>query len=95
VGHDDGLTLIVGGETLINAPGASSFVVTPSAAYSGSASPTNVSFELVYGECCGAPAILSATLPLATPTTIPEPSSVALFGIGLLAMGVGLKRKRA
>src|SRR5262249_49153685 len=49
VSHDDGLTLIVGGLTVISAPGPTGPVLTTET-YSG---PTgNFPFTLVYGECC-------------------------------------------
>jgi hypothetical protein len=89
VGHDDGLTLVIDSIAVISAPSASKFSTT-TATYSG---PTGTfPFQLVYGECCGAPADLSISLPLQSSST-PEPSTVALFGMGLLGLGVSLKRK--
>ena len=82
-GHDDGLTLVIGGLTVINAPTPTSFVNT-TVTYTG---PTgNFPFELVYGECCGAPAALSISLPLIGVSLVPEPETYALMlaGLGLL-----------
>ena len=62
--HDDGLTLIIGGLKVINAPGPTSPIMT-NAIYTG---PTGTfDFQLVYGECCGPPAALIIQLPLYYP----------------------------
>ena len=76
-GHDDGLTLVIDGVTVINRPLPTSFARTTET-YSG---PTgSFPFQLVYGECCGAPGDLEIDLPF---QNIPEPSSIILFGAGL------------
>jgi hypothetical protein len=81
VGHDDGLTLLIGGLTVINAPLPTSFVDT-TVTYTG---PTgNLPFQLVYGECCGAPANLSISLPL---SSVPEPSTWAMLVLGFAGLG--------
>lgn len=86
-GHDDGLTLVIGGITVINVPGATAFSTTTET-YTGPSG--TFAFQLVYGECCGAPADLSISLPL---QSAPEPSSVFLVGTGLLALSAYAKRK--
>lgn len=88
VAHDDGLTLIIGGITVISASGPTSAVVT-NATYSG---PTGTfAFQLVYGECCGAPGVLQVDLPL---VSSPEPNS-AFLGVGVIALfGLGLIRRQ-
>lgn len=88
VGHDDGLTLVIGGLTVINVPGPTAFVVTTDT-YTGPSG--TLPFELVYGECCGSPADLSISLPLVTPT--PEPLTLGLFGLGLVGLGMVRRRK--
>jgi hypothetical protein len=86
VGHDDGMTLSFGGMTLINAPGSPSSNTT--SMYTGPSG--TFAFELVYGECCGAPAALSLSLPL---DSAPEPGTSFLLGTALIALGAGLRRK--
>lgn len=87
-GHDDGLTLTIGGIPVISAPGPTSFVLTTET-YTGPSG--TLPFQLVYGECCGAPAALSISLPLETVT--PEPSSFILAGVALLGL-ISLKAGR-
>jgi hypothetical protein len=86
-GHDDGLTLVIGGVTVINAPSSTAFNLT-SGTYTGATGPE--AFSLVYGECCGAPASLSVNnLGLTTP----EPTSVILIPVMLLGVAL-VSRKR-
>ena len=75
-GHDDGLQLMIGSNLVINAPGPTSFTTTP-ATYTGPSG--TFPFDLVYGECCGAPAVLGISLPLETQTVslpgTPDPNN--------------------
>ncbi len=89
VGHDDGLTLVIDGMTVISQPGPTSFKLTTDT-YTGPSG--TYAFQLVYGENTGAPADLSISLPLTTSVT-PEPSSMVLLGSGLLGLGTMLRRR--
>jgi hypothetical protein len=67
-GHDDGLQLTIGNTLVINAPGPTAFAMTP-ATYTGPSG--TFPFDLVYGECCGPPAVLGISLPLVTIASLP------------------------
>jgi PEP-CTERM motif-containing protein len=90
--HDDGVTFIVNGQTVISVPLSSA---TSLGTYTGA--PGNVPFDLVYANCCGG-AAGTATLqvrPLAAPTAaVPEPSSIVLFGTGIALIGLLAVRRR-
>jgi hypothetical protein len=91
-GHDDGLQLKIGSLLVINAPGPTGFTTTP-ATYTGPSG--TFAFDLVYGECCGAPADLGIGLPLVSPTiAAPEPATMTLLGLSLCGFGLW-RRKRA
>jgi hypothetical protein len=80
VRHDDGLTLIIDGINLGFSVGPTSPTVTTKT-YSGPSG--TFPFELVYGECCGGPAVLQVEV------TIPETSStlmLLLLSVGILAV---------
>jgi hypothetical protein len=64
VAHDDGLQLMIGNTLVIDAPGPTA-PTTTTVTYNGSSG--TFPFDLVYGECCGAPAVLGISLPLVSP----------------------------
>jgi hypothetical protein len=80
--HDDGVTLDIAGLTVIDAPGPTSAVDTTET-YTGPSG--NQPFQLVYGECCGAPATLVVDLPLTS--SIPELSTWGMMAVGFGAIG--------
>ena len=89
VTHDDGLTLIIDGITVINQPGATS-PVTQTFTYNGPAG--NQAFQLVYGECCGAPAELEISLPLSS--AVPEPATWGMMLLGFAGLGFAFRQSR-
>lgn len=60
-GHDDGLSLKIGSNLVVNEPGPTSFTTTP---YTYTGPSGTFSFDLVYGETNGPPAVLGVSLPL-------------------------------
>lgn len=89
VTHDDGLTLIIGGLDL----GFSSGPTAPTTSLATYTGPTGTfAFQLVYGECCGGPAVLQVDLPFTA--AVPEPETYALMLAGLAALGFVSRRRR-
>lgn len=88
VAHDDGTEMYVNGVNVLNVPGATP-PITSTFTYTGATG--NFSFEFIYSECCGSPAVYQTTLVPPTSAT-PEPSAFLLLGAGLLGI-LGLKRR--
>ena len=82
--HDDGLTVMLDGVTIINSPGAQSGTVNT---FTASGVHT---IEILYGECCGNPSTLTSNLPI---NAVPEPGTLALV-LGTLLTGAGLLFRR-
>lgn len=86
--HDDGVTFIVNGQTLINAPGPTGFTNT-SGTYTG-ATNSNAPFQLIFGECCGGDVGLVVSLlgpsSAPPPSGVPEPATITLVGAVLGAI---------
>jgi hypothetical protein len=82
--HDDGVTLVIGGDTVVSAPGATAPVQTTDT-YTG---PTgNESFQLVYSEVDGPGAVLQVDLPFVG-SPVPEPSTFVAGALLLLPLGL-------
>jgi hypothetical protein len=89
VTHDDGMTLVIGGVTVIDAPGPTSPNQTIGT-YTGITG--DEPFTLVYSEVDGAPAVLQLNLPL----QVPEPTTTRIAGAALLLVfgAHALRRRR-
>ena len=92
VEHDDGMTLVINGQTVISAPNATAPTPT-TGTYSGAAGTWN--FELYYDEVQGAPAVLQVDLPLQTQAVPDGGTTVALLGMGLAGLAGLARRVRA
>lgn len=101
--HDDGLLLYLDGtassDLAINVPGPTAAEDTPFIVCAVAGSGCNAvagahTFTLLYAEVDGAPAQLTATLPLVGTTgPVPEPNTMVLFGTGALALAGALRRR--
>jgi hypothetical protein len=89
VQHDDGVTLRINGVTVVNAPGPTSSVPTP---FTWTGLTGTYAFDLIYGECCGSPAVLITNLPLTQ--RVPEPGTLVLAGLALAGLGASRRRKQ-
>jgi hypothetical protein len=90
--HDDGMTFVVNGQTVVNDPKPTSPVST-NGSYSGGVNG-NAPFQIVYSECCGGPAVLQTSLVGPQTSPVPEPrDGVWLLGAVLAAVGLVRRRK--
>lgn len=89
VQHDDGVTLMINGVTVVSAPGPTSSTPTP---FTWTGATGTYAFDLIYGECCGQPAVLITNLPLTQ--RVPEPGTLALAGLALAGLGASRRRKQ-
>jgi len=88
--HDDGASIYQGGSQVFSQQ-------SPTVAETANYNLNTGTFELVYVEANGLPAVLQMT-GNGVVTFVPEPATIATFGIGLLGlagMGVGAARRRA
>ena len=89
--HDDGAELIVGGKTIFSSPSATT-TRTDSGTFTATTSGL-FQFDLAFGETGGPPAVLKLTTTSAPAAAVPEPSTITMAGIGLVAFG-GYKLRR-
>jgi hypothetical protein len=83
-GNDDGLQLMIGSNLVINDPLPQSYSGTPTTyTYPDTGPAGTLPFDLVYGECCGPPAVLGVSLPLESQTVsvpgTPVPGTTTLL----------------
>jgi len=92
VTHDDGLSLIIGSTDLGFNPGPTSPTVS-TATYTGPSG--NFPFDLVYGECCGGPAVLQIDLPFSDVRVPDSGSTLAMLGLMVGGMAAFRRRQQA
>jgi len=90
VGHDDGLTLIIGATDMGFNPAPTK--VSTVATYLGPSG--NFEFQMIYVECCRGEAFLRVDLPF-TSAPVPEPETYALFMAGLGLLGFIARRRKS
>jgi len=79
--HDDGITIVIGGVTVLSNPGPNSLTEN-TAVWTGGNGPEPIA--IYYGECCGPPASLQV---MATASTIPEAPTSAMMLVGFAGLG--------
>jgi len=91
--HDDGITLLIGATNVT--PGANGPTSSSPTVVGNQAVSVGESIDLIYDECCGLPAVLTANLPgEANLPSVPEPGSIVLFGTAVLGVVFKVRRRR-
>jgi len=89
VEHDDGVVLTIGSTTLVNEPDPTSAVTTD---YTWTGASGTYSFDLLYAEVKGPPAVLITSLPLEA-SPVPEPTTMLAGALLLLPFGSSVCRQ--
>jgi hypothetical protein len=92
VTHDDGVYLFLDGSNVNVLPSDSGFPTSADTETFHIGTAGNYSFMFEYTEINGAPGVLTAPF-AAVPAQTPEPSSIVLFGSGLLAAAGAIRRR--
>jgi hypothetical protein len=87
ISHDDGASLYgANGNAVFSSP-------SPTVDVSGGYTLSAGQFELVYVEANGLPSVLD--MDVATSSPVPEPSTWALFGVGLLGLTIVARSRKS
>lgn len=92
VTHDDGASFYINGTIIPGISPGPTAPVTTIITYTGP-SLTAANLQIVYGECCGAPGVFQTDLPTGGNNPVPETSTLAMFGSGVIGLASLLRRK--
>jgi len=94
--HDDGITLLLNGVAVTPASAAAPTSAAGTVVGNQAGLFAGESVDLLFDECCGLPAQLTANLPgeANIQSTVPEPGSIVLFGSAVLGVVFTLRRRK-